>query len=49
LTGSGSDFRKRPDPALDPDPDLNKLSAEFLLKFFWRKNALKSIVKVLKS
>jgi hypothetical protein len=30
LTGSGSDFRKRP----DPDPDPNKFSANFFLKFF---------------
>jgi hypothetical protein len=30
LTGSGSDFRKRPDPV--PDPDLNESSAKFLLE-----------------
>jgi hypothetical protein len=39
LTGSGSDFRKR----LDPDPDHNKFSANFFLKFFLWKYALKSI------
>jgi hypothetical protein len=38
LTGSESDFRKRPEPDqvpdldLDLDPDLNKFSAQFLLK-----------------
>jgi hypothetical protein len=29
LTGFGSDFRKRPDPVPNPDPDLNKFSANF--------------------
>jgi hypothetical protein len=33
LTGSGSDFRKRP----DPDPDPNKFSANFFLNFFKMK------------
>jgi hypothetical protein len=32
LTGSGSDFQKRPDS--NPDPDLNKFSAKFLLTNF---------------
>jgi hypothetical protein len=41
LTGSGSDFRKRP----DPDPDPNNFLDKFLQKiFFWRKYALKSTV-----
>jgi hypothetical protein len=30
LTGSGSDFRKRP----DPDPDLNKFSLNLFLEIF---------------
>jgi hypothetical protein len=45
LTGSGSDFRKRPDPdpVPDPDPDPNKFSANLFLKFFLLNYALKSI------
>jgi hypothetical protein len=35
LTGSGSDFRKRPDPV--PDPDPNKFSANFFLNIFLMK------------
>jgi hypothetical protein len=39
LTGSGSAFRKRPDPVPDPDPDPdpNKFSANYFLKFFLMK------------
>jgi hypothetical protein len=33
FTGSGSDFRKRP----DPDPDPNKFAANFFLKTFLMK------------
>jgi hypothetical protein len=33
LTGSESDFQKRPD--LDPDPDPNKFSANFFLEIFF--------------
>jgi hypothetical protein len=35
-SGSGSDFSKRPfpDQVLDPEPDLNKFSAKFLLEIF---------------
>jgi hypothetical protein len=39
LTGTGSDFWKRP----DPDPDLNKFSGKFRLKTFCPKNAVESI------
>jgi hypothetical protein len=46
LTGSGSEFGKRPDqdsepyPVSDPDPDLNKFSAKFLLGIFKDENML---------
>jgi hypothetical protein len=35
LTGSGSDFYKRPDP--NPDPGLNKFRPSFFWKYFWLK------------
>jgi hypothetical protein len=37
LTGSGYNFRKRPDldSVPDPDPDLNTFSDKFLLKIFF--------------
>jgi hypothetical protein len=44
LTGSGSDFRKRPDLDPVPDPDLNKFSVKFLLEICSRKFALKSVI-----
>jgi hypothetical protein len=43
LTGSGSDFRKRPDPDPDPDPDHNKFSANFFLKISFDENMLKKV------
>jgi hypothetical protein len=39
LNGSGSDFRKRPDPDTvldpDPDPDLTKFSGNFFPEIFF--------------
>jgi hypothetical protein len=37
LIGSVSDFWKRPNPVLDPDPDLNKFSNNFLHEIFMAK------------
>jgi hypothetical protein len=39
LTGSESDFLKRPDPVPDlvPDPNLNKFTAKYLLEIFMVK------------
>jgi hypothetical protein len=37
LTGSGSDFQKRPDQCPDPDPDLNKFSANFFPDIYLMK------------
>jgi hypothetical protein len=47
LTGSGSDFRKRPDPV--PDPDPNKFLANFFLKFFLMKICSKKYLQWPKS
>jgi hypothetical protein len=37
LTGSGSDYSKRPDPVPYPDPDLNKFLANFFVEIFLMK------------
>jgi hypothetical protein len=34
LTGSGSDFKKRPDLVPDPDSNQNKISAKFIQEIF---------------
>jgi hypothetical protein len=49
LTGSGSDFQKRPDPVPDPDLDPNKFSANFFIKIFWKKICSKKYLQELKS
>jgi hypothetical protein len=51
LTGSGSDFRKRPDPdpVPDPNPDPYKFSANFFLKIFLMKICFKKYLHEPKS